>query len=151
MSVSTSGIGGAGSFDPSKFASNLVKKLDTNEDGSLDKTEFVNGLTSAGVSAEDAAKKFDSIDTKKAGKITQADIEADIKSDNGGAPPAAKPQVAASAGSSTDYDKKDANKDGTVSGMEELIYDLSHQSLSTSVKTNTVASQDIGQHVDVSA
>jgi Ca2+-binding EF-hand superfamily protein len=156
MSISTSGIQSSGSFDPSKLASNLVKKLDANQDGSLDKTEFVNGLTSVGVSADDATKQFDSIDTQKSGKITEADIEASIKQGPGEIPPssgaaAAKSGNVASTSSAESYDKMDTNKDGTVSGMEELVYELSHQALTTTNKSSVTSTQDIGQNVDVSA
>jgi hypothetical protein len=46
----------------------------------------------------------------------------------GKAPAGGAQQSAASAstGSTKTYDKKDTNKDGTVSAQEELMYDLQH-------------------------
>ncbi|MCH8617486.1 EF-hand domain-containing protein [Undibacterium sp. TS12] len=174
--MSVNGIGGAGgarAFDPSAFSARIVKKFDSNGDGSLDKDEFVKGLTAKGISAEDAAKKFDEIDTQKTGKITQADIEADIKSHKGdrphggkppeGAPPAGGPGGAGNAGgasgasSTKTYDAKDLNKDGTVSAAEELVYEITQavQSAKATTSSSTVSatssSQKLGNNVDVQA
>ena len=54
MSVARAGsAGGAGSPDPSKMAAKVATKmmrdLDTNQDGSLDKNEVVTGLSAKGV------------------------------------------------------------------------------------------------------
>jgi len=43
-----------------------------------------------------------------------------------GAPPAGGAGGSASASESTNYDKKDTNRDGVVSALEELAYDLKH-------------------------
>ena len=172
--MSISGIGSGGGFDVSKMASTIaskmVKNLDTNSDGTLDKNEFVAGLTANGVSAADAAKQFDSIDTKKTGKITQADIESTIKNSiaNGGPPPGGKsgpPPGGAPAGgsakggtgqagassssSSKTYDKMDLNQDGTVTSIEEMTYELKH--LNASSSDNKTTTQQIGSNVNVKA
>ena len=162
--MSVSGIGSAGGFDLAKMASNIasnmMKKLDTNGDGSIDKTEFVTGLTAKGVSATDAGKQFDSLDTKKTGKISQTDIESAIKAGKGGPPPGGAPagghgaggagqsSGAASTSSAKTYDKKDTNKDGTVSSVEELAYDLAHPAQGTADTTKSAPSQNVGNNVN---
>ncbi len=148
--MSINGIGSSGSFDASKMASQIVKKLDANGDGSVDKSEFIKGMATKGISADEASKKFDSIDTNKTGKITQSDIESDIKStvkkgsgSAGGHPSgtAGKSGGASQSSSSTSYDVKDTNKDGTVSAVEELVYDMKHASSSTSKTSDTSTNQ----------
>jgi hypothetical protein len=118
----------------------MMKELDTNQDGSINKKEFVTGLTAKGVSAEDAAKQFDAIDTQKTGSISKSDIATAIQSGAikppaGGRPPAGgdkdggqgggKPAGAGAAGgaaSSKTYDPADTNQDGKVSEQEALVY-----------------------------
>lgn len=150
MTTAISGVsGGAGaiSFDPAKGAARLANKvfgdMDADKDGKVKKEEFVSGLESKGVSADDAAKQFDAIDKQKTGSITKTDLETAIKSGDfapprpaeGGAPAAqggGKPQGAggASAASSATktYEAADTNEDGTVSQQEQLVYSLSHPS-----------------------
>lgn len=157
MTTAISGVsGGAGaiSFDPAKGAARIANKvfgeMDADKDGKVKKEEFVSGLESKGVSADDAAKQFDAIDKQKTGSITKTDLETAIKSGDfappkpteGGAPAAqggGKPQGAgggggASAASSTTktYEAADTNEDGTVSQQEELVYSISHPSESAS-------------------
>ena len=155
MTTAISGVsGGAGaiSFDPAKGAARIANKvfgeMDADKDGKVKKEEFVSGLESKGVSADDAAKQFDAIDKQKTGSITKTDLETAIKSGDfapqqpteGGAPAAqggGKPQGAgggggggASAASSATktYEAADTNEDGTVSQQEELVYSISHPS-----------------------
>jgi Ca2+-binding EF-hand superfamily protein len=143
----------ATAFDPAKgaarFASKVFGDLDTDKDGKVNKDEFVSGLESKGVSADDATKQFDAIDTQKTGSITQSDLETAIKSGtfapprpaggaggSGGAHGGGKPPEGAggaggagSASSSTKtYEAADTNQDGTVSEQEQLVYDVSHPS-----------------------
>jgi hypothetical protein len=160
MTTAISGVsGGAGaiSFDPAKGAARIANKvfgeMDADKDGKVKKEEFVSGLESKGVSADDAAKQFDAIDKQKTGSITKTDLETAIKSGDfappkpteGGAPAAqggSKPQGAgggggaggAGAASSTTktYEAADTNEDGTVSQQEELVYSISHPSESAS-------------------
>jgi hypothetical protein len=175
--MAINGLGSAGGFDLSKMASNIasrmVKNLDANKDGSIDKKEFVAGLTAKGISADEAGKQFDSIDTKKAGKISQADIESAIKANGGrggprpggpppgGPPPGGGPGGGQGAGgtgkagsasttsSSTTYDAKDLNKDGSVTAEEELIYDLKHPAVASTEQRSTT--QNLGNNVNVTA
>ena len=173
--MSINGIGSAGGFDVSKMASTIaskvVKDLDTNGDATVDKKEFVAGLAANGVSATDAGKQFDSLDTKKTGKITQADIESAIKNSTGknGPPPGSKggpppggdsasghPQGgagpaggASKTSSAKTYDKMDSNQDGTVTTVEELTYELKH--LNVSASGNKTPTQKLGNNVNVTA
>ncbi|MFS2136838.1 EF-hand domain-containing protein [Duganella sp. Dugasp56] len=157
MTTAISGISSsstqATAFDPAKgaarFASKVFSDLDTDKDGKVNKDEFVSGLESKGVSADDATKQFDAIDTQKNGSITQSDLETAIKSGtfapprpaggaggSGGAHGGGKPPEGAggaggagSASSSTKtYEAADTNQDGTVSEQEQLVYDVSHPS-----------------------
>jgi len=165
--MSINGIGSAGGFDLSKMASTIaskmVKNLDTNKDGSIDKKEFVSGLTAKGISADEAGKQFDNIDTKHTGKINQADIESAIKVSDGKGrpPPGGRPTGGQPSGgtgqtggssttnSSKTYDKRDLNKDGTVTAEEQLVYDFKHPAVaSTDQKTTT---QKLGSNVNVTA
>lgn len=82
----------------------------------------VSGISSANVSSstqatQGATKKIDVSGSRIA-----------VGKSSGGA---AKPAAASgnsSSSQSTTYDKKDANKDGVVSALEELTYDLEHPS-----------------------
>jgi EF hand len=173
--MAISGIGSTGGFDLSKNASNLaskvLKNLDTNKDGNIDRKEFVTGLTARGISAVDAGKQFDSIDTKQTGKITQADLESAIKAGPasgtppggkgpaggpppggkapaGGPPPGGEKTASTTTSTSTKvYDKKDSNQDGKVSASEELIYDIRNPAVSSANKTT----QKLGNNLNVTA
>ena len=166
--MSVSGVGSAGGFDVSKMASQMstqmMKTSDANGDGSLDKAEFTKALTAMGISSEDAAKKFDSIDKNNTGKISQSDIEADIKETTKDSPPSGKPPAggagkpggAQGGGDTKSYDVKDTNKDGTVSAAEALIYDMKHAAAdkksdaSANQQTqSSTAQQKVGSVVDV--
>jgi hypothetical protein len=162
--MSVSGIGPSSGFDASKMASKIVKDLDKNGDGNIDKAEFTKGMTAKGMSENEAAKKFDSIDTKNTGKISQSDIETDIKSNvkqggssHGGHPPGVGKSGGATEGNTTSYDVKDTNKDGTVSAAEELVYEIKHATQSTlktteansSNSSNNSTKQKIGSVIDV--
>ncbi len=158
----------APTFDPSKgatrFAAKVFGDLDSDKDGKVSKTEFVSGLQSKGVSADDAAKQFDAIDTQKSGSITQSDLETAVKSGKFGPPagarqadggaPSGRPQGGAaggaggasaagstSSGTTKTYEAADTNKDGTVSAEEQLVYSISHPSAET-------AASKLGTNVD---
>jgi hypothetical protein len=146
----------------------MMKDLDSNQDGSIDKKEFVTGLTSKGVSAEDAAKQFDAIDTQKTGSISKADISTAIQSgalkppargrpagggdgdgDRGGGKPGGPggPGGAGGAGGAAatkTYDPADTNQDGKVSEAEALVYS---QKLAQQAVQTTDPSK-LGQNVD---
>jgi len=207
MSISAVGNSSASSINPDSsnsnmanmaaaIASNMVSNLDTSGDGKVSKDEFVQGLTSKGVSSTDATKMFDSIDKNKTGSITKSDISSAIQSGTialpqppqGGAGgpkgTSAPPQRGGSAGSgsssivelssaasskstsgtssssssSKNYAKADANQDGVVTNVEQMVYDLSHPSLpstsatgngSTSNSANSQSAQNTGKNVDV--
>lgn len=166
----SSGSTQATTFDPAKgaarFAAKVFKDLDADQDGKVNKDEFVSGLESKGVSADDATKQFDAIDTQKTGSITQSDLETAIKSGtfapprpNGGGEAGGPggPQGgqhaeggrgagggggAAGVSSSTKtYEAADTNKDGTVSAQEQLVYSISHPD-------KTSDTSKIGNNVD---
>jgi Ca2+-binding EF-hand superfamily protein len=153
MTTAISGISGSASapaFDPAKGAARLANKvfgeMDADKDGKVKKEEFVSGLESKGVSADDAAKQFDAIDKQKTGSITKTDLETAIKSGDfappkpteggasatqgGGKPQGAGGGGGAGAASSATktYEAADTNEDGTVSQQEELVYSISHPS-----------------------
>lgn len=79
-------LGFVRSFDPAQRTKQIAKKIirdfDSDNDGSLSKTEYTEGLKSKGVSDEDALKMFNAIDINGTGKITQADLEASIQRTN---------------------------------------------------------------------
>lgn len=163
MTTAISGISNSSvpAFDPAKGAARMANKvfgeMDADKDGSVKKEEFVSGLQSKGVSADDAAKQFDAIDTQKNGAITKTDLETAIK-DGTFAPPrpaegaqgaqgGAKPQGAGGGGdgpvggassATKTYEAADANEDGTVSQQEELVYSISHPSEGASKIGSTI-------------
>lgn len=161
--MSVSAIGSSASYEVTKTATALLKKFDSSEDGSVDKAEFVKGLTSLGISEQEAGAQFDSMDANKTGKLSQGDFESALsaskdsalseasaatttKSSPGGA---AKAEGATSA--SKEYDKKDLNEDGTVSVPEELIYDMKHAANEATDKAQAVTSRNAGKIVDENA
>jgi hypothetical protein len=155
----------------SSMATKIVKELDTDQSGSVSKSEFVSGATAKGISATDASTKFDSIDIKKTGSISRSDIETDIKSSvpkdgaapSGGAKPpsgakgappagggqAGSASTSTSSSSTKSYDKADANKDGTVSAVEQLLYSIKHPDVTSS--SDKTSAQSLGNTIDVQA
>ncbi len=152
----------AATFDPAKgaarFAAKVFGDLDTDKDGKVTKSEFVTGLESKGVSADDASKQFNAIDKNKSGSITQSDVETAIKSGTFGPPRPAGgaggpggagghgghggAQTAGTGSTTKTYEAADTNQDGKVSAQEQLIYDLSHSSQTTS------DSSKLGNNID---
>jgi Ca2+-binding EF-hand superfamily protein len=143
MPISSIGsIGSSDGYDPtttaSQIASKMMKDLDANGDGSINKAEFVSGMKTKGVSEVDAAKLFDSIDTKGSGKITQSDIETAINKQgsllnvrmhsrgggrmSGEAPAGGSPIKV--------YDPRDLNQDGKVTAEEARRYAAKYPRLS---------------------
>jgi Ca2+-binding EF-hand superfamily protein len=169
MSVGAIGSGsgvpggpGAGAPDASKFASKIAAKmmneLDANKDGSIDKKEFVTGLQAKGVSAADAGKMFDAVDTKKTGSVGQGDIETAVKNGTLKPPPGARPPEGGGkpaggggggdGGSSTAYDAADTNRDGTVSSLEALVYSMKHP---TDTKHQKTSPASLGKNVNTTS
>jgi hypothetical protein len=134
----------------SRIASKMMTDLDANKDGGIDKKEFVTGLTSKGVSAEDAGKMFDAVDTRKTGSIDKADIESAVKSGAlkppaGGRPPGGPRGPSAGGGNAQSYDPADTNKDGTVTAQEALLYSMKHPS---NPKLQSTDPGNLGNNVD---
>ena len=126
-------IGNGMSFDPQS----MFKKLDTNGDGGIDKSEFLAAAKKKdGTADPNAEKMFAKIDTNGDSKIDGAENTAALKkmSENGsrpqrpqGPPPGGKPASASSSSSSSvakTYDVQDTNQDGTVSAKEKIDYIL---------------------------
>jgi hypothetical protein len=65
----------------------------------------------------------------------------------------AKPAAASSSSSSSTktYDKKDTNKDGTVSAYEELVYDMKHPATQDNDGNGTRTGAQVGALVDAQA
>ena len=82
MTTAISGVSAsstqATSFDPAKgaarFAPKVFTDLDADKDGKVNKDEFVSGLEKKGVSADDATKQFDAIDTQHTGRVSFDDV-----------------------------------------------------------------------------
>jgi hypothetical protein len=151
--MSISAIGSRSGFDPSKMATNIFKRADTNGDGGIDKAEFKK-ISSEGPRGQTAAtnddKLFSEADADGDGKISPTENEDALKKmgAQGGRPPGGKggggPKGAGAAGgassSSGIYDEKDTNHDGVVSAAEELAYALAHPN-SGSVSITTTESK----------
>lgn len=166
MTTAISGVSAsstqATSFDPAKgaarFAAKVFTDLDADKDGKVNKDEFVSGLEKKGVSAGDATKQFDAIDTQKNGSITKSDLETAIKSGSFAPPRPGGAQGGKSAegghggggggaggvsssSSTKTYEAADTNQDGTVSEQEQLVYSVSHPD-------KTTDASKIGNNVD---
>lgn len=165
-SLSSSTTTSATQFDPAKgaarFASKIFKDMDTDTDGSVSKDEFVKGLESKGVSADDATKQFDTIDKAGTGSITKDDLESAIKSGDfkpprpqgkptegaGGAQRAGGAGAAGGSSSATKtYEAADKNEDGTVTQQEQLIYDMAQSAKSSA----TSSTSQLGTNIDALA
>jgi Ca2+-binding EF-hand superfamily protein len=162
MAIKPAGSGPAQGIDPSKMASKMMRDLDPDNSGSVNKDKFVSTLTDKGVSSADATKMYESIDTKKTGSITKSDIASAINSGSlkppaGGPPPGGagrahgagggRPGGSEGAGeassSSETYEAADVNKDGTVSAEEALLYSLKSESSASKPATDA-----LGKNVD---
>jgi hypothetical protein len=138
--MSISSVGGVGSFDPTQMAKDFFKKADANGDGKIDKSELKTMLSKGpnGQSMTDALvdKIFAEVDTNGDGKIDQTENETQMKKmgaknappPGGGMGGAQKSTAASQSGDSKVYDKRDLNKDGTVSAQEKIEYAMTHLS-----------------------
>jgi hypothetical protein len=156
------------SFDATSMAQSLIKKIDTNNDGGISKSEFqaaLNKSTSSASSSQDSVNLFSYLDSNNDGSVTQSELESFLKklstatnssnSSNtgtaassgagGGGGGGAGGVSSASSSSSTSgsstslvYDVRDTNQDGVVSSQEELAYEAKHPN--AAVKTQNSAS-----------
>jgi len=138
------GINTGSGFDVSQMAQSIFKKLDANNDGSIDKAEFqavVKNTPGAGKNLDDM---FSKIDTNGDGKIDQTEnmngldkLVKEMQSrsprtgrmhggSTGGAPKSMGSASGTQSTSSASYDKKDLNKDGIVTSQEAAEYDSKH-------------------------
>lgn len=62
-----------------RIANGFMTNFDTNQDGSINKDEFIRGMASKGISAEKAAAQFMAVDIKGNGVVTKQDIQAAVK------------------------------------------------------------------------
>ena len=62
-----------------RIANGFMTNFDTNQDGSINKDEFIRGMTSKGISAEKAAEQFMAVDIKGKGVVTKQDIQTAVK------------------------------------------------------------------------
>ena len=157
MSSSISNVPGvngrSGGPDPSRAASQaatkMMRELDTDKSGTLDKKEFVSGQVAKGVSTEDAGKQFDAIDSQKTGSIDKAALQTAIQEGQFKPPAGPRPADGGSGpvggGATPTYDPADTNKDGKVSIPEELVYQLSQEAKLTTTSTNL---SKLGANVD---
>jgi Ca2+-binding EF-hand superfamily protein len=128
-----------------EMSERLLKKSDTNQDNTIDKSELVASLQNApaapdGSAAPDAESLFAKIDADGDGQITQSELESDMESHASQEPPSGAPSgtppsgaggggasgSSSSSSSNKVYEDADTNKDGTVSYQEQVAYDLKH-------------------------
>ena len=156
-----------------QMSERMMKKSDTNQDGSISRSELATSLEDApqakdGSAAPDAEALFTKIDSDGDGSITQSELEADMESQgaqmSSGAAPSGTPPAQggggapASSSSSTDsskvYEAADTDKDGTVSVQEQMAYDLKHpeqakQAAIDQKRNEPAPYARIGQSIDV--
>ena len=125
-----------------KMQDDMFNKIDSNGDGGIDKAEFsdlakkLSEVTGKSLKADDAFSKYDkngdgTLSKDELGTFMKDNAPAPPKGmggkggpPSGGANKSGAPAGGAQSGSSKSYDKKDTNKDGIVSALEELAYDL---------------------------
>jgi len=154
--MSIQSIGSSTGYDAASMAQMIMKKIDTNSDGSISKPEFASALKSASSSSpssQDSVNLFSSLDTNNNSSVSQTELESFLKklsaatsssgtnSSQGSAPAGGGPGGAGGVGAaggtnsssstsgssvSLNYDVRDTNQDGIVSPQEELAYEASH-------------------------
>ena len=129
--------GSAGQKGPT--ADEIMTSMDTDKDGSISRLE-----SDAGV-----AKVTQQMQAQGAGRKGAPPPGGPP---SGGPPPSggsAPSGTSGGSGSTKSYDKKDTNKDGTVSDLEELAYALKHPE--TATKTSSSASAKTGSTAETAA
>jgi hypothetical protein len=116
--MSISGIGSSTNLDPTQMAKEFFKKADTNSDGKISETENENQMKKMGT---------------KGGKPPS---EAGSSLPSGSAQKSTASSGSSSSSSNKVYDKKDTNKDGTVSYEEEFEYDSKHPAEANESRSN---------------
>ena len=154
--------------DFEKMAQELLTSMDTDSNGSIDKTEFstaVQALDSSSSSSKSATDIFNTLDANSDGKMSSEELMAALKNTkppeppqgggqhhDGGMPPPPPPSDSSSgsSGSSSSssslskiFSSLDTNKDGTISADElmALFDDSKSKSGDTTSSSATSASQ----------
>ncbi len=97
----------------------IVRKLDTNSDGYIDKHEFVVGLAATGIAPADAGKRFDLLDATGKGRLTRLELEAAMKAQRAPAPaPAPSKSASIAQMAAAILAKLDLNHDNYIDQME---------------------------------
>lgn len=136
-------IGNSSRYEATEQAQTIFKKMDSNGDGSIDKSELKAAMAQKSKDAQDTVDVdavFSQADANNDGKIDQSENESMVKKagakggtppsggagPSGGTAPAGGSGAAASTQDTKIYDKRDLNKDGTVTTQEEIKYTLQH-------------------------
>ena len=151
--------------DFEKMAQELLTSMDTDNNGSIDKTEFstaVQALDSSSSSSKSATDIFNTLDANSDGSMSSEELMTALKNtkppeppqgrgqhQEGGMPPPPPPPSDSSASSSGSsslsdiFSSLDTNKDGTISADElmALLDDSKSKSGDTTSTSSTSASQ----------
>jgi Ca2+-binding EF-hand superfamily protein len=105
----------AGGYDVTSMWRDLFKKIDTDGNGSIDKTEMGSVLSKNGPSVEDV---FSKLDSDQDGTIGNNEFEEALSKLRAQRPPGPPPQAGAGAAPGDLFGKMDADGDGTISEAE---------------------------------
>lgn len=160
-------VGSIGStpFDPQAMASQMavriMKEADTDGNGTLSKAELQAFKDSKGGRGPDVDQVFATYAKSSSGELTQSELQSSIEAEGakmkakGGTPPAgggAAPadgsakadSTSSSSSSTTSTDRRDLNKDGTVTEAEILAYAISHPELQKQTSAGVAAWNQVG-------
>jgi Ca2+-binding EF-hand superfamily protein len=104
-----------GGYDVTSMWQDLFKKIDTNGDGAIDKTEMGSVLSTNGPSVEDV---FTKLDSDQDGAIGENEYETALSKLRPQRPPGPPPQVNGGASPEDMFNQIDADGDGTISKDE---------------------------------
>jgi len=125
--MSIGAVGSSASYDVTQMASTLVSNFDKNKDESVDKSEFVKGMTANGISSDDANAMFDELDSAKTGKLTQSTFESALSNSS---PSSATPSTTTTI--SSDAVEKLASESSTSTSVSSSSSSSSSSATSTS-------------------